>query len=159
MGPTKEHQREKIREFNRQTAVPIQYKKKKKKKNKYDIYNLSDTNELVDVAEHYRSQLVKNATKQERLLCDYLDNHNVKYQFQCPVYIRGKLYILDFYIEQLRLNIECDGYYHFNKLGRERDAKRDKNLTSKKIRVLRLRNDIFKDFNKVYNILHRLGVL
>ncbi len=159
MGPTKEQQRERVREQNRQKPHPLPYKFRKKKRDKNDIFNLSFNNELVDVADHYKKDLIKNATKQEKLLCQYLDNCNVKYEFQCPVFVRGKLYILDFYLDQFKLNIECDGYYHFTQQGRERDAKRDKNMTSKNIRVLRLKNDIFKDFNKVYKVLHKLGVV
>ena len=51
-------------------------------------------------------------------------------------------YILDFYCPAKRIAIELDGARHFTPEGRKRDNKRDLNLKTQNISVLRFENKL-----------------
>jgi very-short-patch-repair endonuclease len=65
-------------------------------------------------------------------------------------------YILDFFCPEVRLAVELDGAPHFNVIGAELDAKRDRYLEEKGIVVLRFENrDVFEDLEFVIETIRK----
>jgi len=67
-------------------------------------------------------------------------------------------YILDFYCHALRLAVELDGPGHRAERHRARDARRDAWLQSKRIRVVRVSNEVFETNVEQFlqNLLHMI---
>lgn len=153
MGPTIEEQRKRIRkskmnEFPSTTCKPTR-----------GIFNLSKLNDIIDIAEHNRVNLVSHATKEERMLIEYLDSWNAEYQFQYPLYVKNKLYIVDFYLPKIKVAIEVDGFHHYTKEGKEKDRIRDNNLRSEGINTLRITNLKFRKFETVHKWCAENGII
>ena len=91
--------------------------------------------------------LRKNMTKEERhLWYDFLKTLPVMVHRQKVI---GS-YIVDFYIAEAKLVIELDGWQHYEDAGRSADIKRDHDLQSLGLRVLRYSNaDINYRFQNV----------
>ena len=104
----------------------------------------------------YARQLRKDMTKEERhLWYDFLKDCPAKFYKQKIV---GN-YILDFYCEQAKLDIELDGWQHYEEDGQEYDRRRTEYLESLGIRVMRFsNNEIKQNFRGVCEaILTALG--
>ena len=88
--------------------------------------------------------LTGNAQRLRREMTD--EEKHLWYDFlkQLPINInRQKVignYIVDFYCAEAKVVIELDGEQHYSKEGREKDEKRDKNLQSLGLTVLRYTN-------------------
>lgn len=160
MGLTIEQQRERIRQKNRliENLKSKNINKKGIIRNQ-GIFNLSNLNEAIDIAEYNRNRLIREATKEEKLFCEFLSNHKVDYRFQYPYYIKDHFYIMDFYIPRLRLDIELDGYYHFTKKGKKHDKNRDNEIKDQGMKILRIINGKFKNFSEIYSILKSYHVI
>ncbi len=101
---------------------------------------------------HYKKSLIPYARKlrremtfAERKLWSHIRRHQlgVKFRRQVPF----DKYILDFYCDELQLNIELDGGQHYSDEGKKNDEKRDQYLRSQNITVLR-----FSDRDVMTNI-------
>ncbi len=99
----------------------------------------------------YAKELRKHMTKEERhLWYDFLRTHPVRFSRQKVI---GR-YIADFYSAEAKFVIELDGSQHFEEVGQEHDAKRDKCFDSYGITVLRIpNNEINKNFYGVCEYL------
>ena len=65
-------------------------------------------------------------------------------------------YTLDFFCPEVRLAVELDGAPHFNIMGQELDAKRDRYLEEKGIVVLRFENrDVFENLEFVLEVIRK----
>jgi len=65
-------------------------------------------------------------------------------------------YILDFYCPEMRLAVELDGAPHFNVIGQERDAIKDRYLEEQGVLVLRFENrDVFADLEYVLGVIKK----
>jgi len=65
-------------------------------------------------------------------------------------------YILDFFCPEVRLAVELDGAPHFNVIGAELDAKRDRYLEEQGIVVLRFENrEVFQDLENVLGVIRK----
>ena len=65
-------------------------------------------------------------------------------------------YILDFYCPEFRLAVEVDGAPHFNVIGAELDAKRDRYLEKYGIVVLRFENgEVFENLDYVLGVIRK----
>jgi very-short-patch-repair endonuclease len=102
--------------------------------------------------------LRQDASDAERLLWQHLRNRQLgqtkfRRQRQCGPYI------LDFYKFEAKLCVEADGSQHYTAAGRRVDARRDKYLRDKGIRVLRFSDtEILKDIDGVMmRILEMVG--
>lgn len=73
----------------------------------------------------------------------FLRQHPIMYSF----YKRPLYFVADFYCAEARLIIEIDGSIH--NLQAEYDEQRDFILKQKGLRVLRIKNEEFKDVNQV----------
>jgi len=101
--------------------------------------------------------LRKNMTAEEKhLWYDFLKRLPLTVKRQHSI----KNYIVDFYIAQKKIVIEIDGAQHFSQPHEGKDRKRDMDLSTWGITVLRYTNgDINKNFNGVAeDILSRLGL-
>lgn len=89
-----------------------------------------------------------NLSSIEIAMQEVLDNLNTNYISQHPI----GWYIVDFYLPEQNLIVECDGDYWHNRSGvQERDAKRDSYLRRKGYKVVRIwEHEIKKDANKAF---------
>ena len=86
-----------------------------------------------------RRDLRHHLTKAEAILWGMLKNSKLegrKFRRQHSVGV----YILDFYCPSERLAIELDGSVHFEELNHMHDVQRDRYLSSKRIKVVRIGN-------------------
>jgi very-short-patch-repair endonuclease len=93
--------------------------------------------------------LRQKQTQAEELLWEQLRNNKLngyKFYRQCPI---GR-YIADFYCAELRLVIELDGGVHDGDKQKRYDALRQKEIESRKLIVLRFRNElVLEDMGEV----------
>ena len=65
-------------------------------------------------------------------------------------------YTLDFFCPEIRLAAELDGAPHFNVIGAEHDAKKDRYLEERGIVVLRFENrEVFEDLEYVLGVIRK----
>lgn len=84
---------------------------------------------------------IEKATRCEKLMCGILDNYNIEYEFQKPVCLSGKTYIMDFYLPKYGICIEIDGEYH-NKLEQmQKDIHRTNEMSKHGILTIRFSNE------------------
>ena len=105
-----------------------------------------------------RSQeLRKHMTKEEcKLWFEFLQTLSVVVKRQKVI---GE-YIVDFYCPAAKLVIEVDGSQHYEEIGKQKDQKRDADLESIGLKVLRYSNyDVNHSFEAVCDdILHNLEI-
>lgn len=90
----------------------------------------------------FRQKLLRNQTLAELHINALLLSMRVKYTKQ-QVFFCTKTecsYIADFWLPHQRVVLECDGRWHFTKLGRSRDLLRDEEFALSHIRTVRLIN-------------------
>lgn len=76
--------------------------------------------------------LPRDFTTQEQLVAGYLTNVGLRYAQQYEI---GK-YIVDFFLPEIEIVLECDGVYgHFKKADRKRDKELLENGISKVIHI------------------------
>lgn len=113
----------------------------------------------VERAKEFRKDLIKRATKEEKIFRSFLERKGIKYQFQKIVYIRDKdalikkFYILDFYLPDYKLAVEIDGDYHNTKEQMELDAERESIIIKHypNVSFLRIKNQdvTYKKLNNI----------
>lgn len=107
---------------------------------------------LTEKAKQFRKDLIKRATKEEKIFRSFLDRNGIKYQFQKIMYLKNsignikKFYILDFYLTEYKIAVEIDGGYHNTKEQMELDALRESEIIKQypEIRFLRFKNEDIK---------------
>ena len=95
----------------------------------------------MDIKLEQRRELRRHATDAEAALWSILRRHGLagaKFRRQHPC---GP-FILDFYCPRKRLAIELDGGQHYQASGQAYDARRDRYLASRGIKVLRFGSDL-----------------
>lgn len=98
--------------------------------------------ELSQVAEEFRSDLIKNQTQSEKVFKALLKSLKIDYEFQKILYTPTKFFIVDFYIPNKRVVFEIDGEYHDNKYQKKRDTDRTSILKINYIKeIYRFTND------------------
>lgn len=100
---------------------------------------------LKTISSRYRTDLIKNKTKEEGIFRYILEKLDIKFKFQHVITYNDELYnrkffIVDFYIPKIKIVFEVDGKQHYTKNGIEKDLKRDKILKSLGYEVKRFRN-------------------
>ena len=97
-----------------------------------------------------KKRLTENITPAEKIFKDRLDSLGVRYFFQ-KGFIKGDFYcIVDFYIPKPhKICIEIDGGYHNTPEQKRKDWAKDKYLTSRKTRVVRIKNEDVETFDIV----------
>jgi very-short-patch-repair endonuclease len=105
------------------------------------------------IKSHVR-ELRKNQTKSEAIAWEIVRNRKLdgkKFLRQHPIvysFYKTPLYfVADFYCAEARLILEIDGSIH--KLQTEYDEQREFILKQKGLRVLRIKNEEFRDINQV----------
>jgi cyclase len=97
-------------------------------------------------------ELRKNPTADEKLLWLYLKRKQlgVRFKRQHPIW----MYIADFYCHELKLVIEVDGSVHDVTEVLENDYRREEDLSSFGIKVIRFKNSEVK--NKIEQVVERI---
>ena len=100
-------------------------------------------------------KLRKNSTKSEIILWHYLKGKQiggVDFHRQKPI---GS-YILDFFCPSVHLGIELDGYTHkCNEVAR-RDARKERQMMSYRIKIIRFWNDdVYYDLDNVLRVIEQ----
>jgi len=97
-------------------------------------------------------ELRKNPTADEKLLWFYLKRKQlgVRFKRQHPIW----MYIADFYCHELKLVIEVDGSVHNVTEVLENDHRREEDLSSFGIKVIRFKNSEVK--NKIEQVVERI---
>ena len=96
----------------------------------------------LDYLNKFRSELISNATVWELKVYSFLKQLNIQFEFQKIILTPKGCYIVDFYLNKYNIIIECDGMFHYDRVNRDKDYIRDKNI-KKYFRVnsiLRLKN-------------------
>jgi len=103
-----------------------------------------------------RRKLRHKMTRAEWLLWGAIRNKQINgYRFRRQFGI-GK-YVVDFYCPKLKLAIELDGDSHFEEKTKEYDQKREKELASFRIRIVRFTNqEIYNDLYRVIEDIKKL---
>jgi very-short-patch-repair endonuclease len=93
--------------------------------------------------QRYARDLRKTATDAEKKFASFLKRTGIRYEFQKPVEIADRFYIVDFYLWEYATVIEIDGGYHETEAQRAKDDARTKDLSLKReySRILRISND------------------
>lgn len=114
---------------------------KKTKKKKINKFNLNVTNKhILQFVENNKNKL----TDAEQRYKNLLDRNGADYQYQVSIKVNDKYYIMDFFFPKSKTCVEIDGGYHFTKEQKIKDEKREKDLESVGISVIRYKNeDIF----------------
>lgn len=89
--------------------------------------------ELYQIAEEFRSDLIKNQTPAEKTFKALLKGLKIEYEFQKIIYTNTKFYIVDFYIPKNKIVFEVDGEYHDTKEQKNRDKERTAILKENRI--------------------------
>ncbi|MCW3105433.1 MAG: hypothetical protein JWO09_3873 [Bacteroidetes bacterium] len=104
---------------------------------------------------YYRKKLRNNATRTEVHLWKFLQKSQldgVKFRRQQSI---GP-YIVDFYTYQYNLAVEVDGEIHEEEEMLKHDARRERYLESKGVKVLRFKNaEVFEDIERVLNLIRK----
>lgn len=87
-------------------------------------------NKMIDVAEEYRKNLIKNQTNSESIFKAKLKSINVSYEFQKIIFTKSNFSIVDFYLPDYGLVIEIDGGYHLTNEQKENDKFRTAKLSN-----------------------------
>lgn len=82
----------------------------------------------VDYLNKYRENLIKNATWWENRIKYYLTSIGIKFEFQKIIFTPKGCYIVDFYLPNYNIVIECDGMFHYKIKNLVADGKRDRNI-------------------------------
>lgn len=95
-----------------------------------------------------KAKLIANATKSELIFKDRLDGAGIRYMFN-KGFIGGNFYcIVDFYLPRpYRVCVEIDGGYHNTPEQKRKDWAKDKYLISRKMRVIRIKNEDVETFD------------
>ena len=92
------------------------------------------------IANHHREQLRDKATKAELFLKTYLVKSGIIFTFQKVIIKGGKFYIVDFWINDVV--VEVDGSGHYTEKGSKKDKKRTEWLKNQGIKhVIRFSNN------------------
>lgn len=84
--------------------------------------------------------IIRKQPKAERVFEDALVKHQLRYRTQFPM--GGGVYILDFFLPDLRLVIEIDDPSHERPERKKRDAAKNAYLTKNGYRIVRVTNDV-----------------
>jgi len=89
-----------------------------------------------------KRELVRKATPSELILQQRLNELGIRHFFQ-KAFIAGDFYcIADFYIPKpYKIVIEVDGPYYLNENQKKRDWAKDNYLRSRKVKVIRIKNE------------------
>ena len=105
--------------------------------------------------EPYRKELRNALTPAEAFLWTQLKKGQLSGKKFRRQYSAGP-YILDIFCPEVRLAVELDGAPHFNVIGAELDAKRDRYLEEQGILVLRFENrEVFEDLEYVLGVIRK----
>lgn len=99
--------------------------------------------QLKACATNYR----KNPTPQEKSLQYELRKLKISYQFQ---YIFENRYVMDFFLPQINIFLECDGSWHRTPKGKIHDAEQNRLAKALGFKIVRIQNDdVEHDLKKV----------
>lgn len=141
-------------------AVTWSYNKPRKPLKSYS--KTENNKRMQDSAELHAEEMRLQPSPLEKMMQEFLNNHNIKYEFQKIFYIAGRdryitqYYIADFYIPSKKLIIEMDGKFH-NKQ-KKADYKRTETIRNhyKKVKVIRFAYYDMQSVKKLSELLERL---
>lgn len=140
-------------------AETVHRKNKALKAKKDKEYNST----LKGIARHYTKEMKGSPSALEKKMQEFLDVHNVIYEFQKPLYIHKKgalikrFYIVDFYIPSKNLIIETDGKFHDNQVQQDIYRTREIQKYYPNMKVLRWRWHDFESFSKMKYLLQMVS--
>lgn len=134
--------------YKRRNAQKSKNKKTIKKEQKTKAI-INHNGDLKKRAREYAKDMQKEPSPLEKKMIEFLDCHNIKYEFQKIFYIKDKhkrinrFFIADFYIPMKHIILETDGKFHDRQ--KEYDGARTESIKNHypNVNVIRWR---FKDF-------------
>ncbi len=110
-----------------------------------------------EIVAKYSYQLKAKPTYAESVFREKLDCTDLEYVFQYPIYYKGFMAIIDFYITGHRVGIEVDGGYHNNPDQQHKDSVKAFILQRMGIETLRFTNQEAQEmsFEQIYE---RIGI-
>jgi len=94
-----------------------------------------------ELAESYKEELIKKATKAEKVAKVCIKETGAKFTFQHVIFCNNTFYIVDFFFPLKRLVIEIDGGYHNEEEQIKKDIIRTSHLKELGIEVVRYTNE------------------
>lgn len=123
------------------------------------IYNR--VKKLQDPMKHvveFKEKNLSKMTTYEGKFFDILVSLGIEFIPQKPLRIKGRNYIIDFYVPSQKLIIEIDGGYHYTEEQSAKDTQRDEACSKEGYKVLRIDNEEIEDLD-IDNLKIWLGIL
>lgn len=141
-------------------AVRIEKKIKSKKESQKRLRDRDAT--IKGLSKHYSEEMRVNPSELEKRMIDFLNTHNIQYEFQKAFLIKNKnknidrFYIADFYIPSKNLIIETDGAFHDRQVKEDYFRTKDIQAHYPNVKVIRWRWHDFESYTKMKDLLKRL---
>ena len=141
-------------------AVRIEKKIKSKKESQNRLRDRDAT--IKGLSKHYSEEMRVNPSELEKRMIDFLNTHNIQYEFQKAFLIKNKnknidrFYIADFYIPSKNLIIETDGAFHDRQVKEDYLRTKDIQAHYPNVKVIRWRWHDFESYTKMKDLLKRL---
>lgn len=97
--------------------------------------------------EKYRLNLMRNATKAEKLFKRKLSEHGIKHISQKPFFEKNVFCFADFFLPDYNIIVEIDGGYHNNFNQKCIDDFKDVYYKQQNFKVLRITNEQVQDID------------
>jgi very-short-patch-repair endonuclease len=122
---------------------------------KEDIHNIIIGQKITSTKHQIAKELRRNMTPEEKILWQHLRTNRLNgLHFRRQQIIDG--FIADFYCHAAGLVIEVDGEIHEQQI--EYDLERDKVISSRGLRLLRVKNeDVRNNLDEVLRLIERAG--
>lgn len=149
-------------QYKRKNASKPKPKKILKKEQRIKAI-INHNGDLRKRAKEYAEDMINNPSVLESKMMEFLDCHNIKYQFQKIFYIKGRdkrisrFFIADFYISTRNVVLETDGKFHDNQ--KEYDDARTRSIKKHypNVKVIRWRFDDFKSPMEMRKLLEQVA--
>lgn len=149
-------------QYKKKNASKPKPKKILKKEQKIKAI-INHNGDLRKRAKEYAEDMQNEPSPLEKKMIEFLDCHNIQYQFQKIFYIKGKdrkinrFFIADFYIPSRNVILETDGKFHDKQ--KEYDDARTKIIEKHypNVHVIRWRFDDFNSPLKMRNLLREVA--
>ena len=110
---------------------------------------------LIKMAKSNAIHFKNNPLPQELIFKNILKSFNIKHIFQYPI----NRYVIDFFIPKLNLCIEIDSTHKWGKTRRNKAAIKDKFLSEKGFKILRICKKLLTDKSRIINILYTNNII
>ena len=149
--------------INNKKRQALQHEKKIKTKKELEKKLRDRDSTIKGIANHYAEEMRDNPSELEKKMIQFLDSHNIQYDFQRVFLIKNKqkhihaFYIADFYIPSKNLLIETDGAFHDKQIKEDNLRTKDIQAHYPNIKVIRWKWHDFESYVKMKDLVHKIS--